>query len=122
VFASGRAGKINGELMIKEALRNAFNDVFEHLGVEAIYKPTNAASFPIVALVKEPENMYEVGGSQVIGQIAEFSVKTSDVDPKVGDAIFLGSKKYRIHEEPLLDASNFEKRFLHELKRATGAL
>jgi hypothetical protein len=97
--------------LIKEALRDAFDDVCEHLGVEINFKPTNATPFSIIALVKDPENVYEVGSSQVIGQVAEFSVKTSDVDPKVGDTIFIDSKKYKIHEEPLLDASNLIWKF-----------
>jgi hypothetical protein len=92
--------------MIKEALQTAFDDVFEHLGVEVLFQQSPTASFYVIALVKEPENVYEVGSSQVVGQVAEFSVKAADVTPKVGDAIFLGSKKYKIHEEPLLDASN----------------
>jgi hypothetical protein len=92
--------------MIKEALQTAFDDVFEHLGVEVLFQQSPTASLYVVALVKEPENVYEVGSSQVIGQVAEFSVKGADVTPKIGDAIFLGSKKYKIHEEPLLDASN----------------
>jgi hypothetical protein len=97
--------------LIKEALKDAFNDVFEHLGVEVVYKPTASATFSIVALIKEPESVYEVGSSQVIGQVAEFSVKASDVNPKIGDVIFLGTKKYKIHEEPLLDASNLIRKF-----------
>ncbi|GHU15625.1 hypothetical protein FACS189449_13340 [Alphaproteobacteria bacterium] len=96
---------------MKEAFENAFNDVFEHFGVEVIFKPTNASSFPIIALLKEPESVYEVGSSQVIGQVAEFSVKASDVNPKNGDIIFVGTKKYKIHEEPLLDASNLIFKF-----------
>jgi hypothetical protein len=92
--------------MIKETLQTAFDDVFEHLGVEVLFQQGPAASLYVVALVKEPENVYEVGSSQVIGQVAEFSVKAADVTPKIGDAIFLGSKKYKIHEEPLLDTSN----------------
>jgi hypothetical protein len=97
--------------LMREALNNAFDDVFEHLGVEVIFKPTNATSFTIVALIKEPESVYEVGSSQVIGQVAEFSVKASDAKPKVGDVIFAGAKKYQIHEEPLLDASNLIFKF-----------
>jgi hypothetical protein len=97
--------------MIKEALQNAFNDVFDHLGVEIIFDPRTSEPFSIIALIKEPESVYEVGSSQVIGQVAEFSVKAADVNPKVGDLIFLGTKKYKIHEEPLLDASNLIWKF-----------
>ena len=97
--------------MIKEALQTAFDDVFEHLGVEVLFQQGSLASFYVVALMKEPESVYEVGSSQVIGQVAEFSVKAADVSPKVGDRILLGSKKYKIHEEPLLDGSNVVWKF-----------
>jgi hypothetical protein len=97
--------------MIKEALQTAFDDVFEHLGVEVIFDPRISEPVSIIALVKEPENVYEVGSSQVIGQVAEFSLKAVNVTPKVGDAIFLGSRKYKIHAEPLLDASNLIWKF-----------
>jgi hypothetical protein len=92
--------------MMKVELKQVFDDVFDHLGIEVIFKPRTSEPVSIIALVKEPESVYEVGSSHVIGQVAEFSVKAVDVTPKVGDAIFLGSKKYKIHEEPLLDASN----------------
>jgi hypothetical protein len=97
--------------MIKEALRIAFDDVFEHLGIEATFDPRTSPPVSIIALVKEPESVYEVGSSQVIGQVAEFSVKAADVTPKVGDRILLGSKKYKIHEEPLLDGTNYLWKF-----------
>jgi hypothetical protein len=92
-------------------LEQVFDDVFEHLGVEVIFKPKSSESVSIIALVKEPEGVYEVGSSQVIGQVAEFSVKAADVSPKIGDCIFLGLKRYKIHEEPLLDASNLVWKF-----------
>jgi hypothetical protein len=97
--------------MIKEALQTAFDDVFEHLGVEIIFDPKTSEPISILALIKEPEGVYEVGSSQVVGQVAEFSVKAADVTPKVSDAIFLGSKKYKIHEEPLLDGTNYLWKF-----------
>jgi hypothetical protein len=97
--------------MIKEALKTAFDDVFEHLGIEVLFQQSQTASLYVVALVKEPESVYEVGSSQVVGQVAEFSVKAIDITPKVGDAIFLGSKKYKIHEEPLLDGTNYLWKF-----------
>jgi hypothetical protein len=92
-------------------LKQVFDDVFEHLGVEIIFDPRTSEPVSIVALVKEPEGVYEVGGSQVIGQVAEFSMKSSDVTPKIGDSILFGLKKYKIHEEPLLDASNLIWKF-----------
>jgi hypothetical protein len=93
-------------MLEKDTLKNAFDDVFEHLGAEVIFKPKSLEPVSIIALVKEPEGVYEIGSSHVIGQVAEFSVKVSDVSPKIGDQAELGSKKYRICEEPLLDVSN----------------
>jgi hypothetical protein len=97
--------------MIKEALQTAFNDVFGHLGIEVIVKAKGSEPLSVLALVKEPEGVYEVGSSQVVGQVAEFSVKAADVTPKVGDFFLLGFKKYKIHEEPLLDTSNIVWKF-----------
>jgi hypothetical protein len=110
VFTSGNIGESNGGLMFAN-LKQVFGDVFEHLGVEIIFDSRTSEPVSIIALVKEPESVYEVGSSQVIGQVAEFSIKAADATPKVGDAIFLGSKKYKIHEEPLLDASNIVWKF-----------
>jgi hypothetical protein len=86
--------------------KQVFDGVFEHLGVEVTFKSGTSEPVSIIALVREPEGVYEVGSSQVIGQVAEFSVKAADATPKVGDFFFLGLKKYKIHEEPLLDGSN----------------
>jgi hypothetical protein len=92
-------------------LERVFDDVFEHLGVEVIFDSRTSEPVSILALVKEPESVYEVGSSQVIGQVAEFSVRAVDATPKVNAFIFLGSKKYKIHEEPLLDSSNLVWKF-----------
>jgi hypothetical protein len=117
VFASERIGKTDGKLMLIK-LEQVFDDVFEHLGVEIIFKSRTSEPVSIVALVKEPEGVYEIGGSQVIGQVAEIAVKAADVTPKTGDTIEIiacaastGSKKYKIHEEPLLDGSNIVWKF-----------
>jgi hypothetical protein len=88
-----------------------FDDVFEHLGIEVVFKPKGSEPVSVIALVKEPEGVYEVGSSQVIGQVAEFTVKAVDANPKVGDQAELGSKRYKICEEPLLDASNLVWKF-----------
>jgi hypothetical protein len=110
VSASGNFSETGGRLMFIK-LEQVFDDVFEHLGVKVIFKSRLSDPVSIFALVKEPEGVYEVGSSQVIGQVAEFSVKASDASPKVGDQVELGPKKYKIHEEPLLDASNLIFKF-----------
>jgi hypothetical protein len=97
--------------MEKEVLQTAFDDVLKHLGVEAVFKPASCASFSLVILIKEPENVYEVGSSHVVGQVAEISLKKTDATPRIGDSIFLGLKKYKIYEEPLSDASNLIWKF-----------
>jgi hypothetical protein len=93
------------------AWNRVFDDVFEHLGIEVIFKSKTSEPVSVLALVKEPESVYEIGSSQVIGQVAEFSVRAADAIPKIGDFIFIGLKKYKIHEEPLLDASNLVLKF-----------
>jgi hypothetical protein len=92
---------------VRLALQRMYDDVFDHLGIEVEYKPKTSAAFKTLALIKEPENVYEVGSSNVVGQVAEISVKVADLKmPMVGDVIFIGNKKYKICEDPLLDASN----------------
>lgn len=97
--------------MFREALKRAIDDVFEHLGFEVLYGTRDGAKIAIIAVVKEPENPYEIGDSKLVQQVAEVSVKSADVTPRVGDFIFSNGKKYKIYEEPLLDASNYMWRF-----------
>lgn len=98
--------------MIKAALQQAFDDVIEHLGIDVEYKSKRSDESKIIRMCcKLPENMYEVGSSQIVGQVAEFAVRKSDVQPVIGDVIFVGSKRYKIYEEPLLDSSNLIFKF-----------
>lgn len=88
--------------------KRLFNDVFSHLAVEVTYKQ-GLTSFSCRALIKSPEAAYEIGGSQVIGQIAEVAIKVADLlktPPRVGDKIIYKNRLYKVFEEPLLDASN----------------
>ena len=97
--------------MFREALINAVNDMFEHLGQEIIFKSRNGDVLSLIAIIKQPENPYEIGESQIIQQVAEVSLKSADVTPRTGDIIEVNSKKYKIFEEPLLDASTLIWRF-----------
>lgn len=97
--------------MFREALKRAIDDVFEHLGFEVLYKPKKGTELALIAVIKEPENPYEIGDSKLVQQVAEVSVKSADVTPRVGDFIVSNGKKYKIYEEPLLDASNYMWRF-----------
>ena len=97
--------------MFKESLITAVNDMFVHLGQEVIFRSRGGKSCSLITLIKQPENLYELGDSQTVGQVAEVSVKSSDTTPKVGDMIEIDSKKYKIFEEPLLDASTLIWRF-----------
>jgi hypothetical protein len=66
----------------------AFDVVFEHLGnrdCSLLRCDSNASKLSLAALIKEPENVYEIDGSQVIEQVAEISVKSCTVTPKIGD-------------------------------------
>ncbi len=91
--------------MFKEALIRAFDDMFNHLGQEIQYCPRNAAVINVVAVIKQPENPYDLGGSSLVSQVAEVTIKSSEVTPKIGDILIIDSRKYKICEEPLLDAS-----------------
>lgn len=97
--------------MFGEALVTAVNDMFEHLGQEIVFKPKKGESKSLIAVIKRPENLYELGDSQVVGQVAEVSVKSADIIPKIGDVIEVNAKKYKIFEEPLLEASTLIWRF-----------
>ena len=98
-------------------LQQMFSDLFDHLGVEVEYKPRTSTAFKTLALIKEPENVNEVGSSQIIGQVAEFVIHKSDVQPQIGDIIFVVNKRYKIYEEPLLDPSNLIWKFNAVLER-----
>ena len=89
----------------------AVNDMFEHLGQEIVFKPRGGKARTLIAVVKQPENPYELGDSQIVRQVSEVSIKTADAIPKVGDIIEVDSKKYKIYEEPLLDASTLVWKF-----------
>lgn len=97
--------------MLKEALETAVNDIFEHLGQEIVFKPKKGKTKSLIAVIKQPENPYEIGESQVVKQVAEVSLKAADINPKIGDVIEVNSKKYKIFEEPLLEASTLIWRF-----------
>ena len=94
-----------------EILAHAVDDLFEHLGGEIQFKPRGGSAVTIFAIVKNPENLYELGDSKIVGQVANFTVRASDITPQIGDFLILGSKKYKIYEEPLLDASNYLWKF-----------
>jgi hypothetical protein len=97
--------------MFKEALETAVNDMFEHLGQEVIFNPKKGETKSLIAVIKQPENPYEIGESQIVKQVAEVSLKAADVNPKIGDVVEVNSKKYKIFEEPLLKASTLIWRF-----------
>ena len=97
--------------MFKEALKNAVNDMFEHLGQEVIFKPKKGETKSLIAVIKQPERPFELGDSKIVDQVAEISMRVADVTPKIGDVIEVNSKKYKIFEEPLLEASTLIWRF-----------
>ena len=92
-------------------MQQAFDDMFEHLSVAVQYQPRNNAAFSIMAIIKQPENAYDFGDSQIVDQVAEVTVKSSEITPKIGDHIIANSRKYKIYTTPLLDASNYVWKF-----------
>lgn len=97
--------------MFRDLVVQAFNDMFDHLGDECVYQSRNGTETKLIVVVKQPENPYEIGDSQIIERVAEVTVKSADVTPRIGDYIIANSKTYKIYEEPLLDASNLIWKF-----------
>ena len=99
--------------MFKEALYRAFDDMFEHLGQEVQFQPHNASETTnIIAVIKEPENLYELGQTtNKVDQVAQVTVKASEVTPGKSDIIIVGTRRYKIYEQPLLDASTYMWKF-----------
>lgn len=90
--------------MSEETLYQMFDDVFENLGITALYQ----GEIPVecLVLIKEPEQLYELGDGQFVERIASFEIKTKDVsNPKVGHILHIKGRKYKVHQEPLLDSS-----------------
>lgn len=87
-------------------LDRMFDDVFEHLGIKALYKQEGLGFIECTVLIKEPEQAYEIGDGQFIERIATFEVIASDVaNPKIGDFLYVNGSKYKVYQEPLLDPS-----------------
>lgn len=97
--------------MFESLVKQAFTDMFEHLGFEVTFKSREGAQTQICAIIKQAENPYELGDSQIVDQVAEVTVKSSDITPKIGDYIITDSRKYKIYTEPLLDASTLVWKF-----------
>lgn len=98
--------------MFTEALSKAFDDMFEHLGQEVQFQPRGASPVVnIIAVVKQPENPYELGDSPIVNQVAEITIKSSSITPRIGDFVLVNNKEYKIYEEPKLDASTYIWKF-----------
>ena len=84
-----------------------FDVVFETLGYSAIFKPRRGLEKEILVLCRQPENLYEVGESKSVAQVADMVIRRSEVSVlNIGDLIKIGSNTYKVYEEPLLDTSN----------------
>ena len=77
--------------MFRDTVITAINDVFDHLGQEVTIRSRNGETKQVIAVIKQPENPYELGDSQIVEQVAEVSIKSSD------------DRRYKIFEEPLMD-------------------
>jgi hypothetical protein len=92
-------------------LEQMFFDTFKNLGKPALYQAGDSALVEILALIKEPEQAYELGdghfgAGSFVERIATFEVMAKDIpNPKVGDTLYIEGRKYKIYQEPLLDGS-----------------
>ena len=92
--------------MFEEIVKQALNDMINHLGQPIIYTDKSGQTSAMIAVIKTPENQYDLGDSQVIDQVAEVTLNADDITPKIGEYICSNGRKYRIYTEPILDASN----------------
>ncbi len=106
--------------MFMNMVFQAFDDMFDHLGDEYVFQSRNGTKKTIVAVIKQPENPYVLGDSSIIEQVAEITMKSSDISPKIGDCIITKTGTYKIYEEPMLDASNYLWRFHAVLMEKEG--
>ncbi len=90
--------------MFKDTVITAINDMFDHLGQEVTIKSRNGATKNVIAVIKQPENPYELGDSQIVEQVTEVSIKSTNATPRIGDFILVNDRRYKIFEEPLMDA------------------
>lgn len=97
--------------MFEEIVKQALNDMINHLGQPIIYTDESGQTSAMIAVIKTPENQYDLGDSQVIDQVAEVTLNADDLTPKIGEYIYSNGRKYRIYTEPMLDASNNVRKF-----------
>ena len=101
---TGRFGQIGGELIM---LKKMFKDTFEHLGKKAVYQSQRVGFVDVFVLIKQPERVYELGDNgQFVERIAIFEILSESIsNPKIGDFLFIDSRKYKVYNEPLLNGS-----------------
>ena len=96
----------DGWLMFAEIVKQALDDMINHLGQPIIYTDKSGQTSAMIAVIKTPENQYDLGDSQVIDQVAEVTLNADDSHPKLGEYFCSNGRKYKIYTEPMLDASN----------------
>lgn len=89
--------------MFKDTVITAINDMFDHLGHEVTIRSRNGEKKRVIAVIKQPENPYELGDSQIVEQVTEVSIKSTNATPRIGDFILVNDRRYKIFEEPLMD-------------------
>lgn len=85
--------------------RHAINGLFQRMGVEVEYAPANGElPFVIRVIPRRPEQLFELGESQIHAEDPQFEFQVSDVpNPQRGDDIIFGDHIYRIESEPRLE-------------------
>lgn len=87
-------------------LDRLFADTFEHLGTRALYRQDGLGFVECLVLIKEPEQLYEMGDGQFVERIATFEIIASSIiNPRIGDFLYVNGRKYKVYGEPLLDPS-----------------
>lgn len=88
----------------KARFQKSLDSQFKHLGHKAIYVSTAGDRQPIRVIPRRPEQLFELGESQLHAENPQLEFRVSEVQsPARGDEIELDSKTYRIEAEPRLD-------------------
>jgi hypothetical protein len=82
------------------AINTLFND--RNLAADAVYTPTIGASFPVRAVVRQPDAMSRLAeGLDVVSRGTHIGVRVSEVaNPVAGDVVIVGGVSYTVQGVP----------------------
>ncbi len=89
---------------VRARFARALDSQFQHLGVDAEYRPQAGQAQTIRVIARRPEELYELGEGRIHAENPVLEFRVSEVpEPCTGDQICVLSRCYRIESEPRLD-------------------